>query len=120
VKLLKVSSRTHKLSYVIEAHVLIVYLMEHASKYAGLSLNPKELATMLVTLPDKLMPPYYQKTDCQFVYRSLQAGESCSLIGIGSVGKSSLLQHLTQTVCPESRRNAYRAGEPQIMERYAR
>jgi hypothetical protein len=51
---------------------------------------------MFVTSPDKPMPPFYQKEDCQFTYRSLQAGESCSLIGIGSVGKSNLLQHLTR------------------------
>jgi hypothetical protein len=50
---------------------------------------------MFVNLPDKPMPPDYQKTDCRFVFRGLQAGESCSLIGIGSVGKSNLMQHLT-------------------------
>jgi hypothetical protein len=51
---------------------------------------------MFVTLPDTPMPPTYQSDDCRFVFRSVQAGESCSLVGIGSVGKSNLLQHLTR------------------------
>jgi hypothetical protein len=51
---------------------------------------------MPITLPDTPMPADYQRDDCRFVYRSLQAGESCSLVGIGSVGKSNLMQHLTR------------------------
>jgi hypothetical protein len=51
---------------------------------------------MYVNLPDKPMPPAYQQYDVKYVYSSLRAGQSCSLIGIGSVGKSNLMQHLTR------------------------
>lgn len=45
--------------------------------------------------PDPL-PLAYQHDDAEYVYRTLLAGESCALIGIGSVGKSNLLQHLAR------------------------
>lgn len=51
---------------------------------------------MFVKLPDNPMPAEYMTEDCGFVFRNLHAGESCSLVGIGSVGKSNLLQHLTR------------------------
>jgi hypothetical protein len=56
---------------------------------------------MFITLPDTPMPPHYQSDDCRYVYRSVRAGESCSLIGIGSVGKSNLLQNLTRAKVKE-------------------
>ncbi len=46
--------------------------------------------------PDGALPDYYQHADVEFVFRQLAAGESCSLVGIGSVGKSNLLQFLTR------------------------
>ncbi|NWG17987.1 MAG: hypothetical protein HXY41_15285 [Chloroflexi bacterium] len=39
-------------------------------------------------------PINYQERDAEYVYRFLYAGESCSLVGIGSVGKSNLLLFL--------------------------
>lgn len=51
---------------------------------------------MSVSLPDKALPPTYQSVDVSFVFNSLLAGQSCSLIGIGSVGKSNLMQNLTR------------------------
>ena len=51
---------------------------------------------MSVSLPEKNLPPTYQSVDVSFVFNSLLAGQSCSLIGIGSVGKSNLMQNLTR------------------------
>ncbi len=52
---------------------------------------------MFVTPPDPPMSPTYQQADVRFVFSSLLAGQSCALIGIGSVGKSNLLLNLTRT-----------------------
>lgn len=46
--------------------------------------------------PDGAFPNYYQHTDVEFIFRQLAAGESCALVGIGSVGKSNLMQFLTR------------------------
>jgi hypothetical protein len=46
--------------------------------------------------PDGIFPEYYQHADAEYVFRQLTAGESCSLVGIGSVGKSNLMQFLTR------------------------
>ena len=40
-------------------------------------------------------PLDFRKEDVQAVMRRWQASESCSLIGVGSVGKSNLLQHIS-------------------------
>jgi hypothetical protein len=47
--------------------------------------------------PDGAFPEYYQHTDVEYIFRQLAAGESCALVGIGSVGKSNLMQFLTRT-----------------------
>ncbi len=44
--------------------------------------------------PDGPLPASYQQTDAAYVFNALHAGESCALIGVGSVGKSNLLRHL--------------------------
>jgi hypothetical protein len=41
------------------------------------------------------LPDYFQERDVQWVFDMIRAGESSSLIGIGSVGKSNLMQFLT-------------------------
>jgi hypothetical protein len=46
--------------------------------------------------PDGAFPDYYQHTDVEYIFRQLAAGESCALVGIGSVGKSNLMQFLTR------------------------
>jgi hypothetical protein len=40
-------------------------------------------------------PDYYQQQDVDWVFKMLRSGESCSLIGIGSVGKSNLMHFMT-------------------------
>src|SRR5512133_1761259 len=40
------------------------------------------------------LPLNYRERDTEYVFRLLFAGESCSLVGVGSVGKSNLLQLL--------------------------
>ncbi len=45
-------------------------------------------------VPQDPLPSNYQERDAEYVYRFLYAGESCSLVGIGSVGKSNLLHFL--------------------------
>lgn len=47
--------------------------------------------------PDGTFPDYYQHADADYVFRQLAAGESCAIVGIGSVGKSNLMQFLTRT-----------------------
>jgi hypothetical protein len=39
-------------------------------------------------------PLHFRKEEVSYVMRRWQASESCSLVGVGSVGKSNLLQHL--------------------------
>jgi hypothetical protein len=39
-------------------------------------------------------PLHFRKEEVNYVMRRWQASESCSLVGVGSVGKSNLLQHL--------------------------
>ncbi|MEM6284925.1 MAG: hypothetical protein AAF787_22230 [Chloroflexota bacterium] len=51
---------------------------------------------MFVTNPDQLMSASFQRDDVGFVFKSLRAGQSCALIGIGSVGKSNLMLNLTR------------------------
>lgn len=51
--------------------------------------------TIQPTLPDPL-PVTYQRNDVAYVYETLLAGESCALVGSGSVGKSNLLHFLTR------------------------
>jgi hypothetical protein len=55
---------------------------------------------MILSPPD-LFDIGYQKKDVQYVFNVLQAGESCSLVAMGSVGKSNLLQFLTQDYVTE-------------------
>lgn len=45
--------------------------------------------------PEEPLPDYFQQQDVDWIYKMLRAGESCTLIGIGSVGKSNLMQFLT-------------------------
>lgn len=40
-------------------------------------------------------PPDFRRDETEYIMTRWRAGESCSLIGVGSVGKSNLLQHLT-------------------------
>src|SRR5215204_5168200 len=40
-------------------------------------------------------PLHFRKEEVNYVMRRWQASESCSLVGVGSVGKSNLLQHLS-------------------------
>lgn len=39
-------------------------------------------------------PLDFRKNEVEYVMRRWRAGDSCSLVGVGSVGKSNLLQHL--------------------------
>jgi hypothetical protein len=39
--------------------------------------------------------PEFRKEEVQYVMKRFQAVESCSLIGVGSIGKSNLLQHIS-------------------------
>lgn len=47
--------------------------------------------------PDAAVPLDYQRQDARDVFRVLGAGESCALVGVGSVGKSSFLRFITRT-----------------------
>lgn len=50
---------------------------------------------MGIYVPERELPPEYQTEDVNYVLNEvLLPGESCSLIGIGSVGKSNLLRHI--------------------------
>jgi len=42
-------------------------------------------------------PLHFRKEEVNYVMRRWQAAESCSLVGVGSVGKSNLLQHLSDS-----------------------
>ncbi len=44
--------------------------------------------------PSREMPDNYQQLDVRAALFTLNVGESCALIGIGSVGKSNLLRHM--------------------------
>ena len=46
--------------------------------------------------PDGQFPVEYQREDANYVFRQIIAGESCSLVGVGSVGKSNFMQFLTR------------------------
>lgn len=46
--------------------------------------------------PDGTVPIDYQRQDARDVFRVLGAGESCALVGIGSVGKSNFLRFITR------------------------
>jgi len=39
--------------------------------------------------------PHFRRDETRYVMHRWQAGESCSLVGVGSVGKSNFLHHLT-------------------------
>lgn len=41
-------------------------------------------------------PVSYRRQDAEYIYALLAAGNSCSLVGLGGVGKSSFLRFLTQ------------------------
>jgi hypothetical protein len=41
--------------------------------------------------PRQPLPAWYQKDDLTYIYRQLRAGEFCSLVGMGSAGKSNLV-----------------------------
>lgn len=43
--------------------------------------------------PSNDLPIDYRKTDLENMFGAIDSGESCSLIGVGSVGKSVLLRH---------------------------
>lgn len=49
---------------------------------------------MTFRIPQREMPEYYQSADCRFILETLFSGEPCSIIGVGSVGKSNLLRHV--------------------------
>ena len=51
--------------------------------------------TIQPTLPDPL-PVSYQRRDAAYIYETLLAGESCALVGSGSIGKSNLLHFLAR------------------------
>lgn len=59
--------------------------------------------------PDGSLPNYYQQADADFIFRHIAIGESCSLVGIGSVGKSNLLQFVTRHDVKERYLGAERA-----------
>ncbi len=40
-------------------------------------------------------PDYFRRRDADWVFNKIKAGQSCSLVGMGSVGKSNLMQALT-------------------------
>lgn len=42
-------------------------------------------------------PLDFRKNDVEYIVQRWRAGDSCSLVGVGSVGKSNLLQHLVDT-----------------------
>jgi hypothetical protein len=44
-----------------------------------------------VPAPRQPLPYYYQKEDLTYIFRQLRAGEFCSLVGLGSAGKSNLV-----------------------------
>ena len=50
----------------------------------------------MFSTPDGQFPVEYQHEDATYVFRQIIAGESCSLVGIGSVGKSNFMQFLTR------------------------
>jgi hypothetical protein len=52
-------------------------------------------------------PLDFRKNDVEYVIQRWRAGDSCSLVGVGSVGKSNLLQHL---VDPDVHRH-YKMGD---------
>jgi len=56
---------------------------------------------MTFRIPQREMPEYYQSADCKFILETLFSGEPCSIIGVGSVGKSNLLRHVIR---PEVKR----------------
>jgi hypothetical protein len=39
---------------------------------------------------------YFRQADTQFVMQRWRANESCSLVGVGSIGKSNLMHHIAQ------------------------
>ncbi|MDZ4763764.1 MAG: hypothetical protein SGI73_04375 [Chloroflexota bacterium] len=41
--------------------------------------------------PRQPLPVWYQKDDLTYIFRQLRAGEFCSLVGMGSAGKSNLV-----------------------------
>ena len=42
------------------------------------------------------LPDHHQQEDVGYVFDVLKAGESCSLVGIGSIGKSNLLRYIAR------------------------
>ncbi len=48
----------------------------------------------------RVYSPDFRREETSYIMQRWRAGESCSLIGVGSAGKSNLLQHLTN---PETR-----------------
>ncbi|GAB4336046.1 MAG: hypothetical protein Kow00117_18840 [Phototrophicales bacterium] len=47
-----------------------------------------------MTQRTRKQPPDFRKEEVSYVMQRWRAGDSCSLVGVGSVGKSNLLQHL--------------------------
>jgi hypothetical protein len=47
-------------------------------------------------------PPHFRQEEVTYVMQRWRASKSCSLVGVGSVGKSNLLQHLAN---PETQRH---------------
>jgi hypothetical protein len=58
-------------------------------------------------------PLHFRKEEVNYIMRRWQAAESCSLVGVGSVGKSNLLHHLldsdVQTHFMGDRANSFKA-----------
>jgi hypothetical protein len=48
-----------------------------------------------MTVPSRQQPLTFRQAEAQYVMQRWRASESCSLVGVGSIGKSNLLQHLS-------------------------
>ena len=53
----------------------------------------------------------YRKEEVTYVMQRWRASDSCSLIGVGSVGKSNLLQHLADPEVQEAYMNITKSGQ---------
>jgi hypothetical protein len=49
----------------------------------------------IMTVPSRQQPLSFRQDEVRYVMQRWRASESCSLVGVGSIGKSNLLQHLS-------------------------
>jgi hypothetical protein len=63
---------------------------------------------MAQTAIDQVKSPNYLKQDVALIFQAIKAGESCAIIGTGSVGKSNLMRFITR---PDIRLQHLEKGE---------